>query len=921
MAHVKEVRARVADAPPRVQLLQLIKALPDAEDAPPLLLPMGWEQRCDEKSRRIFFVDHITCSTTWEDPRLRKKEEEEAGADVPSKRSDDADRDDHFDGAAADLAALSLGLQLPSRDEQLGQWSRAVERNAHAALLKETAFVRSAADVTQCPRFMLVQRLHGAVVHRVLAEASPMLSPDELWRHRHAVLAPTGAAAQAALPREALSTLAKHAADGLTNTYRNHTFGARKLHLRKVKKVLASLTPSSEQRLPVLPPALPDTLESQLYAILLNPPGAAPQPSGTAAPPGHSDDLDVWSLAADAVLSLALVTGSLLTLLQLPRAIYCRGAKIPPIALAHRLYHFQRRAERGSCAAWPGASYWISEAGAPRWESAPAENSPPIAAAECAVVALVSMATAASSVWCRLAEREGITLFGAATAHAGGGGGAAPERSLLGLRSLRLVVDGMIDLAMNRHPTTTTLTAQHVTEMWQPLGVELKRDTLTCLVSLCISLLTGERGRREIVSAVCALRVLTVHLQLFERCGVDVSLMLPIVPPPVSASGGAPAGTDGLRGQLLDRLYSVLLLPVSRVDAQLQPLWGAMQAEVVCVLVAGMRTFFPSVPIRAALLHAALQRAKHAASTSATSPFFGAYINALWQWLGAQKDVSVLIAATNESQASPEAPESLAAALPRALTPVAMPLEEIQKALWRGLLEEAERDVSTRLTSTTREGLVTADSARFLAAASQEIFARASLCNVQHQPENVTLLALAETVITRATRLLTDLPTPDSPRALTTLQAQLKPTFIGGLLPWLADALSLYSAFAFDYSQRLLPIVLELLGTLKRLLSTDAAAMRREPASARAQTAPSVPMNSPHPYKPPGPAPGTKAKRDKAKLGATRREEKHEWPGASQLTLKFDRRCCTEEGDWLSLVFFKVRHPRPRTSLTFCDLL
>ena len=82
----------------------LRKALPDAEDAPPMLLPPGWEQRCDEKSRRIFFVDHITCSTTWEDPRLRKKEEEEAGADVPSKRSDDADRDDHFDGAAADLA-------------------------------------------------------------------------------------------------------------------------------------------------------------------------------------------------------------------------------------------------------------------------------------------------------------------------------------------------------------------------------------------------------------------------------------------------------------------------------------------------------------------------------------------------------------------------------------------------------------------------------------------------------------------------------------------------------------------------------------------------------------------------------------------------------------------------------------------------
>ena len=34
--------------------------------------------------------------------------------------------------------------------------------------------------------------------------------------------------------------------------------------------------------------------------------------------------------------------------------------------------------------------------------------------------------------------------------------------------------------------------------------LELRRDTLTCLVSLCVSLLTGERGRREMVAAICA---------------------------------------------------------------------------------------------------------------------------------------------------------------------------------------------------------------------------------------------------------------------------------------------------------------------------------------------------------------------------------------------------------------------------------
>ena len=42
---------------------------------------------------------------------------------------------------------------------------------------------------------------------------------------------------------------------------------------------------------------------------------------------------------------------------------------------------------------------------------------------------------------------------------------------------------------------------------------------------------------------------------------------------------------------------------------------------------------------------------------------------------------------------------------------------------------------------------------------------------------------------------------------------------------------------------------------------------------------------------------------------ALRYEEKHEWPGASQLVLRFDRRCCTEEGDWLTLLFYKEKHP------------
>ena len=45
--------------------------------------------------------------------------------------------------------------------------------------------------------------------------------------------------------------------------------------------------------------------------------------------------------------------------------------------------------------------------------------------------------------------------------------------------------------------------------------------------SLAINLLTGHRVKREIVAAVCTLRLLTVHLMLFARSQVDVQKMLP----------------------------------------------------------------------------------------------------------------------------------------------------------------------------------------------------------------------------------------------------------------------------------------------------------------------------------------------------------------------------------------------------------
>ena len=49
--------------------LEMLASMSDAEEAPPPLLPPGWEQRLDQRSGKIFYVDHNTCTTQWVDPR------------------------------------------------------------------------------------------------------------------------------------------------------------------------------------------------------------------------------------------------------------------------------------------------------------------------------------------------------------------------------------------------------------------------------------------------------------------------------------------------------------------------------------------------------------------------------------------------------------------------------------------------------------------------------------------------------------------------------------------------------------------------------------------------------------------------------------------------------------------------------------
>ena len=404
----------------------------------------------------------------------------------------------------------------------------------------------------------------------------------------------------------------KHVSQGLTATYKKSAFAPKKFHMRKVKKVLVSLIPPPQQHLPAVPPALPERLGEQLYAILLNPPPAGSGAMAAASLSPH----ELWSHAAEACVALALVSGSLTTLVQLPRAVYlCKASqhavREPPPDLCRRC------APPGARASAAGkVEYWVAQAEfsfRPQAGAAPPDGAAPAASDEASAEdgAVVPWPAWRPSPRARglPSQSERIPLFG------GHEGGRRRERRLRRWRrrrgrrlpDLHTVVTRMVELSANGSCPAPLpyagqqVTPQQVTEMWQPLGVELRRDTLLVLVSLCVELLHGERKKREIVAAICALRLLTVHLQLFDRCRVDLSELLPDRP-------ASPGAAETLRSQLLNRLFSILMLPASKTSAQIRPLWERMQFEAVCAIVGGMGAFFPTHEARAGLLLAAPPR-------------------------------------------------------------------------------------------------------------------------------------------------------------------------------------------------------------------------------------------------------------------------------------------------------------------------
>ena len=899
---------------------RILAALPDAADAPPPMLPPWWEQRLDQASGSIFYVDHSTTTTTWSDPRTSSRH--------PSKATDDGEEGDEVERAAADLTTLMAGV-APSR---LSQWCGALEQYAQEALRMALSGRRDLADEQQFPRYMLLQQLHHAVLRRFLVQSAQLQRVEALLERRAHAITKEPKAGTFSLDAKAnlhvFTALSKHAAAGLTNSYQARPFGAKKLNLHKVHKTLLGALPLESQLLPESTPRLPGRLSEQLLHLLLEP------RANNSNSNSNSRELEPWRLAADATLALGLCTGSLFFVLQLPRAVYCRGIVVADnLSCAPVLYQLQRRCaptERKACS-WQGFAYWVSKAGVETPRRAPLETDG-VSAEDASVQALVASATLASVAWEAIAAGEGIPLVDASMES-----GSLPLRSVVPLTHALLAMGLGGDAHSARTPT-----AQLIHEMRQPLAIELRAETIKCLASLLLALLSPEHGARRLVSAVCTLRLATVHLLLFERCGVDTTAML--LPPPTAAGEAAKGALASL---LLERLFDVLFVSPREVSAPLRELWGRVQLEAILTLVSGLGTLLPLRHAHFALLFACLQRQHDMQGTRRSSSALGECINALMLRLAAAPGVSLLAAAGDDFSAPPS-PEVLGAALPPLLRPETLEFESIQERLRRWLVKQTIHEATAALADTTAGGAESPGGSRggdtpaaaaspggrgggggvaspggrgvgsggggggggvtrscclkLLASVMHELLGRASLCSQYNQDaRNGVLMRMAEELLAGATELLQQLPTPADAAELSTLDRRLSQSFVGSLLPWLVDALNLFSAFAFEHAWRLLPTLLPLLNALKRITggggSGDLGAATAESTWAEA------PFESAHPY---GTPTSATSRRNKVQ-GPDRisHVESKTWTGATQLLLRFDGRCRIAEGDSLVLSFYK----------------
>ena len=223
-----------------------------------------------------------------------------------------------------------------------------------------------------------------------------------------------------------------------------------------------------------------------------------------------------------------------------------------------------------------------------------------------------------------------------------------------------------------------------------------------------------------------------------------------------------------------------------------------LQAEAICVLIAGMSAFFPPPPWNVTPLprnpsgeeksRMAGLVAVHAREVSAARarpawclllfaclrkqqaeapPAMARFTHALMHWLAAQPCVSSLIVTSDADATAEPASSSLGPSLPRALGLPPMQVGAVQRSLREWLLlelrMEAEQGLKEEGPATGQPPRTPSACQQLMASLAQELLARASLVSkgkvAMDEPDTVRLLELAEQLLASATGLLAALPT------------------------------------------------------------------------------------------------------------------------------------------------------------------
>lgn len=320
-------------------------------------LPVGWEQRVEPAtkggSRRLFYMDHFTRSTTLVDPRT-------SAATPVDVLIDDQEGDEPLSEFLL-LCSGVLGEQHVGAADYRAALNRAL-RHSLAGLLPSE---RAPAGLRE-RRLQLQQHIQLACLERLfgrgVAPACTLVTAHNLFVEHHAP------PASPPVDKHILDSLLKHANQAdLMGLYTSGFFGPKRRHLWRVHNRLDMLpgaalrglslpgsgsVATAVQALSQAPEPLTTTLENALYAILF---GSATKESRERLAAGLQPE--AWWLAAQTSFALAETSASLTPLLFASRALLQPGVPSPPPPPAQGA----PEGASASAAAAPGMGYRLAK--------------------------------------------------------------------------------------------------------------------------------------------------------------------------------------------------------------------------------------------------------------------------------------------------------------------------------------------------------------------------------------------------------------------------------------------------------------------------------------------------------------------------------------------------------------------------------